>query len=123
MANQETQEIYNNRSFIPGYTIIKKIGQGGMGTVFLAKQLSLNRDVAIKLLSREFAKDPVFVERFKREAQVAAKLNHRNIISAHEVGESFGYNYYVMEYIEGESLSGVLQKSKTIPESEALEIT
>jgi serine/threonine-protein kinase len=92
------------------YRLLKKLGQGGMGTVYKAHQVSLDRDVAIKVLAKELAAQPAFVQRFIREARVMAKLDHANILRCFEVGEAHGWHYLAMEYIEGGSLEGWLKK-------------
>lgn len=89
---------------IPGFQILGKIGQGAMATVFKAKQLSLDRIVAIKVLPRRMSENTEFVNRFYREGRAAAKLNHNNIVQAIDVGEAGGYHYFVMEYIDGKTV-------------------
>ena len=93
-----------------------------MATVFKAKQLSLNRVVAIKVLPRHLSHNPEFVERFYKEGQAAAKLNHNNIVQAIDVGEYNGYHYFVMEYVEGESIHEQMAGGKKYTEQEALDI-
>ena len=107
---------------IPGFQMIEKIGAGAMATVFKAKQISLNRIVAIKILPRHLSHSQEFVERFYKEGQAAAKLNHNNIVQAIDVGEANGYHYFVMEYIEGESIHEQMARGKRYTEKEALEI-
>ena len=89
---------------ISHYKIIKKLGQGGMGHVYLAEDTRLGRNAAIKLLAPEFIRDENIKERFKREAQAVAALNHKNIVTIYEFGDFKGNPYIVMEYVEGESL-------------------
>ncbi|HWR83824.1 MAG TPA: protein kinase [Candidatus Deferrimicrobium sp.] len=86
------------------YRIIRQLGAGGMGEVYLADDTSLNRQVAIKLLSATHASDYEFRKRFSREAQAAAALNHPNIVTIHGVGEQDGRPYIVMEFVEGATL-------------------
>ena len=107
---------------IPGYKILGKLGMGAMAIVYKAKQLSLNRMVAIKVLPKRFSENPEYVERFYKEGQAAAKLNHTNIVQAYDVGEAGGYYYFVMEYVEGKTLYDDLSAGKVYPEKEALEI-
>ncbi|RLC69883.1 MAG: serine/threonine protein kinase, partial [Chloroflexi bacterium] len=107
---------------IPGYQILEKLGSGAMATVFKAKQLSLDRLVAIKVLPKRFSENPEYVERFYREGKAAAKLNHPNIVQAIDVGEANGYHYFVMEYVEGHTLYDELIAGKVFSESEALDI-
>lgn len=92
---------------IPGYTFEKTLGAGGMARVFLATQNSLNRQVALKVLTLA---DPQFQERFLREGRIVARLNHRHIITVHDVGESSGCYYMAMEYAEGGTLEARIQQ-------------
>jgi serine/threonine-protein kinase len=107
---------------IPGYKILGKLGAGAMAIVYKAKQLSLNRIVAIKVLPKRFSENPEYVERFYKEGQAAAKLNHNNIVQAIDVGEAGGYHYFVMEYVEGKTIYDDLAAGKVFSENEALEI-
>ncbi|MFW6132718.1 MAG: serine/threonine-protein kinase [Planctomycetota bacterium] len=107
---------------IPGYQILSKLGAGAMATVFKARQVSLDRIVAIKVLPRKLSENPDYVERFYREGQAAAKLNHPNIVQAIDVGEAGGYHYFVMEYVEGHTLHDELVGGKVFSEPEALRI-
>ncbi len=108
---------------IPGYQILGKLGAGAMAVVYKAKQLSLNRIVAIKILPRRFSENPEYVERFYKEGQAAAKLNHNNIVQAVDVGEAGGYHYFVMEYVEGRTVYDDLAANKMFSEKDALDIT
>ncbi len=92
---------------IPGYTLMRALGKGGMATVFLAKQDVLERQVALKVMSRHLAEDPAFGERFMREARIVSQLAHRNIVTIHDVGQHEGYYYLSMEYIDGHDLRTV----------------
>src|SRR4051812_39960106 len=85
------------------YSIDREIGRGGMGVVYLAREVHLDRPVAIKLLPPERAHDPGLRERFLREAQLAAKLSHPNIIPIHAVDETGEFVYFVMAYVDGET--------------------
>lgn len=108
---------------IPGYKILGKLGAGAMAVVYKAKQLSLNRTVAIKVLPKRFSENPEYVERFYKEGQAAGRLNHNNIVQAFDVGEAGGYHYFVMEYVEGKTLHEDLSKGNIFSEEEALTIT
>ncbi len=110
------------RQQIPGYEILAKIGSGAMATVFKARQVSLDRIVAIKVLPQRFSENPQYVERFYKEGKAAAKLNHPNIVQAIDVGEAGGYHHFVMEYVEGHTIYDELAKGKVFSESEALDI-
>jgi len=98
------------RKFEPGkdrishYRILRQLGAGGMGKVYLAEDLSLGRQVAIKVLTPELTNNPEHLRRFEREARAASALNHPNILTVHQIGEADGTNYIATEFIEGESL-------------------
>jgi len=119
---QETGE--DKRKFtIPGYQMIQKLGKGSMGVVFKAKQLSVDRVVAIKILLDPLAQNKEFIKRFEREAMIAAKLSHNNVVNAIDAGQIDGHYYFVMEYVEGPTIKDYLDKDKTFDEKEALRIT
>ena len=107
---------------IPGYQLLKKIGSGAMATVFMARQISLDRVVAIKVLPRRLSESAEYVKMFYKEGKAAAKLNHPNIVQAIDVGEAGGYHYFVMEYVEGHTLHDELARGKVFSEAEALDI-
>ena len=109
---------------IAGFEILGKLGQGGMGAVYKARQKSLDRIVALKILPPSIAKDAVFTERFQREARASAKLNHPNIVQGIDVGKDpvTGLWYFAMEYVDGPTLKKVLKEQKLIPEERALAI-
>jgi serine/threonine protein kinase len=88
---------------IPGYKIIKQLGRGGMATVYLALQESVDREVALKIMSPALMVDPNFGERFLREARIAAKLHHRHVVGVHDVGKHGDIHYIAMEYVSGGS--------------------
>lgn len=107
---------------IPGYEILGRIGQGAMGSVYKARQVSMDRVVAVKVLSGRYSKDPSFVERFLREARAVAKLNHENVISGIDVGELNGTHYFVMEFVDGAPVSNVMKREGRLSEKRCLEI-
>jgi len=107
---------------IPGYQILEKLGAGAMATVFKAKQLSLDRDVAIKVLPKRLSENPEYVERFYKEGRAAARLNHNNIVQAIDVGSASGYHYFVMEYVKGKTVYDDLSKGQAYSEQESLDI-
>src|SRR6185295_10495720 len=104
-------------------TVQRKLGQGGMGAVYLAHHPGLNRAVAIKVLPGDLASDPEYKERFFREARLAARLEHPNVVQVHDVGEEQGIHYISMQYIEGKSLDAILKERKKLSVNEALSIT
>ncbi|MCX7805271.1 MAG: protein kinase [Planctomycetota bacterium] len=107
---------------IAGYEILEKVGQGGMGAVFRARQLSMDRIVALKILPPKLAANKAFVDRFFREARASARLNHPNVIQGIDVGESGGYYYFAMEFVEGPTVRKMLQEKGLFPPEEALDI-
>ncbi|MFH1377782.1 MAG: protein kinase [Planctomycetota bacterium] len=105
---------------IAGYEIIELVGSGGMGAVYRARQISMDRIVALKVMSGTFAKDHVFVDRFIREARASAKLSHPNIIRGIDVGESEDVLFFAMEFVDGVSLKTIIDQNGPIPVNEAL---
>ncbi len=97
------------------YTISNKIGQGGMAVVFRARQESLDRDIALKVLLPQLTGDTTFVERFLQEARSAAKMSHSNIVTVYDVGTAMGLHYIALAYIEGVSLADMLQRGPLPP--------
>ena len=107
---------------IPGYKILQKLGAGAMATVFLARQLSLDRLVAIKVLPKRLSASESFIERFYKEGRAAAKLNDPNIVAAYDVNQAGEHHYFVMEYVDGETLYDRIKRERQIDEPEALKI-
>ena len=104
------------------YKFLEKVGSGGMAEVYKARDMVLNRIVAVKILRDSLASDADFIERFNKEAQRAAGLSHPNIVSIYDVGETEGLHYIVMEYVSRETLKNQLQKSKRLNVRESLRI-
>ncbi len=96
------------------YKIERMVGKGGMGVVFLAQDLTLDREVAIKVLPPDISQDPKVIQRFQQEAKTAAKLDHTNIIPIYRVESEGGLNYFVMKYIAGTSLEDVLERKEPL---------
>src|SRR5512136_1181053 len=94
------------------YRIISEIGRGGMGEVSLAEDTKLHRRVALKFLPKAMTADPEARERFEREAQAAAALNHPNIITIYEIGEHEGQVFIAMEYVEGRTLKELISDNR-----------
>jgi len=109
--------VYTNR-----YEIVRHVARGGMAEVYLAHDRLLDRNVALKVLFPEFARDPSFVQRFRREAQAAANLNHPNIVAVYDWGEEDGTYFIVMEYVEGETLREKIRSNVRLTADEAADI-
>ena len=109
--------LYSNR-----YQVTHLIARGGMALVYRAQDVLLNRAVALKILYPELSADPLFVERFRREAQAAAKLSHPNIVPVFDWGEDAGTYFIVMELIDGTSLAEVLRGSRTLTASRSAQL-
>jgi serine/threonine-protein kinase len=121
-TKESTKEGKDVAEQIPGYKILGKLGAGAMAIVYKARQLSLDRIVAIKILPRRFSENKDYVQRFYKEGKAAAKLNHNNIVGAYDVGEAGGYHYFVMEYVEGKTLYEDISKGKIFSEKEAIDV-
>ncbi|MBN2452483.1 MAG: protein kinase [Lentisphaeria bacterium] len=105
-----------------GFRIERLVGKGAMGEVFLAKQLAMDRRVALKVLPGRLVSDSDFVERFFHEVRTAAKLQHPGIVSAYDAGMDHGYYYFAMAYVDGVTLESRLRREEKLPEKEALGI-
>ncbi len=117
MTDNGERTILNDR-----YEIQQRIGRGGMADVFLARDLLLDRLVAIKVLFPEFATDPNFVERFRREAQSAANLTHPNIVAVYDWGKYANTYFMAMEYVQGRTLADILRANGHVNSVQAAEI-
>jgi serine/threonine-protein kinase len=104
------------------YQVDRQIGQGGMATVFVARDTRYGRNVAVKVLNPDLASS-LGAERFEREIQILGRLNHPHILSVLDSGESHGLLYYVMPFVEGESLRDRLDRDGQLPIDEAIAIT
>ena len=104
------------------YTVVSQIGRGGMGVVYKARDESLNRFVAIKVLNDQLTEDSIFLQRFVREAQAAAGLSHPNIVQIYFIGEDNGHPYFVMEYVQGRSLDQMLRAEGRIDNPRASQL-
>ena len=104
------------------YEIVEKIGKGGMATVYKAKDKTLNRYVAVKVLKDEYANDEEFIRKFQIEAQSAAALSHPNIVSIFDVANEGDTHYIVMELIEGKTLKDIINEKGKLPWQEACKI-
>jgi serine/threonine protein kinase len=97
--------------FLGPYKILRSIGQGGMGVVYLAEHMNLQRKVAVKVLTAEKAKDKLTLERFNREARAAAALDHPNIVHLHDISQGAGVHFLVMEYVDGNDLQSLMSQT------------
>src|ERR687898_1731909 len=104
--SQQGQQVFGGR-----YELHRRLARGGMADVYLARDLLLDRPVALKVLFPEFAADPAFVQRFRRGAQSAARLNHPNVVSVFDWGQEGSTYFIVMEFVEGQSLAQLLRES------------
>jgi len=112
----------DGRSYGGRYAILERVGTGGMAEVYRARDELLGREVAVKVLSERFSSDRSFVERFRREAQAAANLNHPNIVSLFDYGSDDGTYFIVMEFIDGSSLSEIIHREGALMPERAAEI-
>ena len=115
--SEQGPTVFNGR-----YELLRHIARGGMADVYLARDELLDRQVALKVLFPEFANDPNFVERFRREAQAAANLNHPNIVGIYDWGQERGTYYIVMEFVEGRSIADVLRSTGPLHPDRVAEI-
>jgi len=104
----------------PQLEIIELVGHGGMGVVYKARQPRLDRFVALKLLPQSLAADAAFAERFNREARVLARLNHANIVTVHDFGQSGGFFYLLMEFVDGVNLRQAMRAGRFTPQQAML---
>jgi beta-lactam-binding protein with PASTA domain/predicted Ser/Thr protein kinase len=118
MSEFESGHIIDGR-----YRVLHRLGAGGMADVYLAKDQQLDREVALKLLHRRFAEDPGFVERFRREAQAAASLQHPNVVSVFDRGTVEGTYYIAMEYLPGRTLKRLIREEAPLETNRAIDLT
>ena len=104
------------------YQLVERLGSGGMALVYRARDLMLERDVAVKILRESFSGDPAFQERFRQEAKAAANLSHPNIVTVHDFGLDRGRLFIVMEYVPGAHLKSLLQRQGRLSIDEAVSI-
>ncbi|MHC5040600.1 MAG: serine/threonine-protein kinase, partial [Planctomycetota bacterium] len=126
MAVERARDLYirsRKVESIAGYRLVRKIGEGGMGHVYEARQLSLDRRVAIKILPLEMVDDEAVVKRFEREAKATARLAHDHIVPVFDFGKIPGEYFMVMEYVDGYNLEELIERKGPIEEGSALGIT
>ncbi|GMV83266.1 MAG: hypothetical protein AMXMBFR7_44500 [Planctomycetota bacterium] len=112
----------SKRQTLGSFELIRQLGEGSMGAVFEAQDQEQNRRVALKVLPKNLASDAEFLARFKREVKTLSALNHPNIVAYLGAGQTGGYSYLSMEFVDGKSLSQRLKREKRIPEADALHI-
>ena len=117
MIDADTRSVEFQRVVAGRFSLERELGRGGMGIVFLARDVALDRPVAVKLLPLEFARDPDLRERFLREARTAAKLSHPNIVPIHLVEEHGDIVFFVMAYVDGETLGQRIRRAGPVPPS------
>lgn len=105
------------------YRLIELVGQGGMATIYQARDNQLERDVAVKVLRPEYGRDPEFLARFRQEAQSAASLNHPNVVAVYDYGTDEAGPYIVMELVDGEDLATIIRRSGALPSRQAAALT
>src|SRR4051812_31538082 len=115
--SEQGPTVFNDR-----YELHRKLARGGMSNVYLARDLLLDRPVAVKVLFPEYAKEESFVERFRREAQAAANLNHPNIVAIYDWGQQASTYFIVMEYVEGRSLSEIIRSEGPLHPTRSAEV-
>jgi eukaryotic-like serine/threonine-protein kinase len=118
MADQRVQD----GAIVERFTVERTLGRGGMATVYLARDRTLERPVALKVLAEQFADDEDFRQRFLREARLAAKLVHPNVVQVYDVGEDERGPYIVMEYVDGQTLADELRQHGPLPPAEVVAI-
>jgi len=112
-----TPSVLNER-----YQLLESLGNGGMALVYKAKDLMLERNVAVKLLREDYSKDLAFRERFRQEARAAANLTHPNIVTVHDFGLDQGHLFIVMEYVPGDDLKSLIRQKGQFSVQESLEL-
>lgn len=120
-VNAEAGHTLSPGTILGNYVIIRKLGEGGMGTVYLAEHSRMQRFVALKVLSSRVIQRPDAIRRFRREVQVVSKLSHENIVTAHDADEINGLHILVMEYVEGTTLSSLVRNDGPLPLRKAVD--
>ena len=120
MSQPSTEFLELQAALAGEYSLTRELGRGGMGIVYLARDVQLDRDVAIKVLPNHLARDTSARERFMREARTAAGLSHPHIVPIHRVGEAGGFVFFVMSYVEGETLGERLRSRVPLPPADAM---
>src|SRR5688500_11528562 len=122
MTHPSTEFLDLQAALAGEYSLQRELGRGGMGVVYLARDVQLDRDVAIKVLPAHLAREPAARERFLREARMAAGLSHPHIVPIHRVSEAGGFVFFVMTYVEGETLGERIRARGPLPPDEAMRV-
>jgi len=125
LLDSEQETFFDSNSlpyFGSRYEIRRLLGKGGMGAVYLARDLELNRDVALKEIRPELANQPEVLKRFKREIQLSSEVTHPNVLRVFDLGEADGKKFLTMQYVEGEDLAGCLNRQGRLSLDETLKI-
>ena len=104
------------------YEILSLLGEGGMGAVYKARDIELNRIIALKTIRREYAGNSAIIERFKQELILSTPVTHRNVIRIYDLGEADGMKFITMEYVEGIDLRTLIHERQKLPAEEAVDI-
>src|SRR5262249_28228370 len=107
-------------STLGGYRVVRELGRGAMGAVYLARQVSLDRNVALKVIQSRLASNPTFIARFTREAYAAAQLSHPNVVQIYDLGCDGETYFFSMEFVEGESLGSLVKRAGKLDGESAL---
>jgi serine/threonine-protein kinase len=121
-VSQELREVPEGIARIGSYEVLERVGRGSMGVVYRARHVSLGKEVALKILPPRLSQDPLFVERFLREARAAARLDHPNIVQALDAGRADGFYYFAMELVSGYSVKEIVEAHGPVEEREALKV-
>src|ERR1700760_2189839 len=103
------------------YEVLNLLGEGGMGAVYKARDVELNRMVALKVIRPDLARNRAILDRFKQELILATQVTHRNVVRIYDLGEAEGVKFITMEYVEGEDLAALIRQPKKLPPKEAVE--
>ena len=120
---QSSENKGSGEQILGDFKVLKKLGQGGMGTVYLAQQISLDRPCALKVMMKELVKKPGFLERFIREARAMAKINHPNVVQCYGVFEEKGLNFVAMELMDGKSMQDWVNELGRLSVSDSVLVT
>ncbi len=123
MTASSTEFLELQAALVGEYSLQREVGRGGMGIVYLARDVQLDRDVAIKVLPSHLARDAVSRERFVREARIAAGLSHPHVVPIHRVGEAGRFVFFVMTFVDGETLGERLRTRGPLPAAEAARVS